>query len=155
MLQAIYILQAALNTWHRACYVPLFVATLDLENGYKATNHKTDCAKICYHARMRNLLLLPELAQKYGVTTINVAYEAKHADAEPTHRHPDTNKPYYTLPIALDVLIKNKVYLAYDDETDTIARPDYLIGVGNHWLQTLTDDHKNRRIDITQYTIRH
>jgi phosphoribulokinase len=104
---------------------------------------------------MRNLLLLPELARKYGVTTINVAYEAKHADAEPINRHPDTNKPYYTLPIALDVLIKNKVYLAYDDETDTIARPDYLIGVGNHWLQTLTDDHKNRRIDINQYTIRH
>lgn len=104
---------------------------------------------------MNSLLLLPELCRKYGVTTINVAYQPKHADAEPTQRHPETNKPYYTLPVCLDVLIKNKVWLAYDGETDTIARPDYLIGVGNHWLQTLTDDHKNRRIDIIQYTLEH
>lgn len=101
---------------------------------------------------MRKLLTLPELARKYGATTINVAYNPKHADAEPEHIAP-SGQPYYTLPISLDVLIKNKVWLAYDADTDTIDRPNYLIGVGNHWLNVLTDDHKNRRIDITEYTI--
>ena len=102
----------------------------------------------------RHLLLLPELAKKYDQRTINVAYTPKHADAEPVQRTLH-NTPYYTLPISLDVLIKNKVWLAYDDENDTIVRPAYLVGVGNHWLNTLTDDHKNRRIDITHYLIGH
>lgn len=102
---------------------------------------------------MRRLLALPELARKYGATTINVLYTPKHADAEPTQLAPNGNA-YYTLPICLDVLIKNKVWLAYDDEYDTIDRPAYLIGVGNHWLNTLTDDHRNRRIDITEYTLK-
>lgn len=99
-----------------------------------------------------SLLKIPELAKIYGATTINVAYKPKHADAQPTQTSPN-GLPYYTLPICLDVLIKNKVWLAYDADADTIARPQHLIGVGNHWLNTLTDDHKNRRIDITLYTI--
>lgn len=102
---------------------------------------------------MKRLLKLPELAKLYGATTINVAYHPKHADAKPINISPN-GIPYYTLPMSLDVIIRNKVWLAYDDETDTIARPSQLIGVGNHWLNTLTDDHKNRRIDITQYTIK-
>lgn len=101
---------------------------------------------------MKRLLKLPELAKLYGAKTINVAYTPKHADAEPINITAD-GIPYYTLPMSLDVIIRNKVWLAYDDETDTIARPQHLIGVGNHWLNTLTDDHKNRRIDITKYTI--
>ena len=100
----------------------------------------------------RRLLLLPELAKKYDQRTINVAYVPKHSDAEPTQRTLN-NMPYYTLPISLDVLIKNKVWLAYDDENDTIVRPNYLVGVGNHWLNSLTDDHKAKRIDITHYII--
>lgn len=102
---------------------------------------------------MKHLIKLPELAKLYDVKTINVAYEPKHADAEPTLVN-QKGIPFYTIPISLHVLIKNKVWLAYDDETDTIARPQHLIGVGNHWLNTMTDDHKNRRIDITNYLIK-
>lgn len=101
---------------------------------------------------MRYLLTLPELAKKYNQQTINVAYMPKHQDVA---INPVGNSGicYYTLPIALDVLIKNKVWLAYDTDNDTIVRPPHLVGVGNHWLNTLTDDHKNRRIDINQYTL--
>lgn len=101
----------------------------------------------------RILIALPELAKKYDIKTINVAYNPKHQDAEPQNINAETKISYYTLPICLDLLVKNKVWLSYDDETDTITRPDYLIGVGNHWLQTLTDDHKNRRIDIQNYLV--
>lgn len=101
---------------------------------------------------MRHLLKLPELARLYGATTINVAYEPKHADAKPMNIAPN-GIAYYTLPMSLDVIIRNKVWLAYDDEKDTIVRPTTIIGVGNHWLNTLTDDHRNKRIDITNYLI--
>lgn len=101
---------------------------------------------------MRKLLLIPELAQKYGITTINVAYNPKNNDAAPTQLSAN-GIPYYTLPVSLDVLIKNKVWLAYDTDNDTIVCPNHLIGVGNHWLNTLTGDHSNRRIDIKNYTL--
>lgn len=101
----------------------------------------------------RKLLQIPELAKKYNATTINVAYVPKHFDAEPNQTDPNTKLAYYTLPVCLDVLIKNKVWLAYDAEKDTIVTPKTLIGVGNHWLNTFRDDHKNRRIDVNHYTI--
>ena len=102
---------------------------------------------------MRTLIALPELAKKYDIKTINVGYNPKHADANPEYINPETKIPYYTIPISLDLLIKNKVYLAYEDEHDAIITPDILIGVGNYWLKTLNDDHKNRRIDIQNYLV--
>ena len=102
---------------------------------------------------MRKLLMIPELAKKYNITEMNVMYYPKHNDALPINKM--YNKlPYYKIPISLDVLIKNKVWIAYDDENDTIITPDYLIGVGNHWIQVLRDDHKNRRIDISEYLLK-
>lgn len=100
----------------------------------------------------QKLIALPELAKAYDISTINVAYTPKHADAKPT-LITQNNIPYYTLPICLDVLIKNKIWLAYDIDKDLITYPQNLIAVGNHWLQTLQDDNKYKRIDITQYLI--
>lgn len=101
---------------------------------------------------MRTLINLPKLAKAYNVNTINVAYEPRKDEPEPTQTS-QKNLPYYTLPINIELLVKNKVWLAYDDENNTIARPNYIIGVGNHWLNTVDDDHRNRRLDITQYLV--
>lgn len=100
----------------------------------------------------QKLIALPELAQTYNIQTINVAYNPKHADAKPTQTT-QNGVAYYTLPICLDVLIKNKIWLAYDITTKLITYPQTIIGVGNHWLTTLQDDNKNNRIDINQYLI--
>ena len=98
------------------------------------------------------LIALPELAKKYNIKTINVGYTPKHADAEPMTKT-NNGLAYYTLPMCLDVLIKNKIWLAYDFEKDLITYPQNIIGVGNHWLSTLQDDNKNKRIDINLYLI--
>lgn len=101
---------------------------------------------------MRTLIDLPKLAKAYNVNTINVAYTPHKNDPEPTQTS-QKNLAYYTLPINIDLLVKNKVWLAYDHENHTIARPNYIIGVGNHWLNTVGDDHRNGRLDITQYLV--
>jgi hypothetical protein len=38
-----------------------------------------------------------------------------------------------------------------DHQTDELSYSKRLIGVNNYWLTQLSDDHKNKRIDLTEY----
>jgi len=48
----------------------------------------------------RTLIALPELAKKYDIKAINIAYTPKHNDAEPLNINQETKIAYYTIPIS-------------------------------------------------------
>lgn len=87
----------------------------------------------------RKLCNINKLLQKYNVDTINVGYKTS-----------DGIK-YITIPPAIDLLMQLKVWIAYDTQTDELSFSKRLIGVNNYWLTQLSDDHKNKRIDLTEY----
>lgn len=88
----------------------------------------------------RKLCDIEKLTKKYNVKNINVAYIT-----------PEKYKNYITIPPALDLLIQLKVWIAYDAQTDQLMFSKRLIGVDNYWLTQLSDDHKNKRINLTEY----
>lgn len=113
------------------------------------TPHYCYCAEIWYYENMpqisnysptRKLCDIEKLLKTYNVENINVAYIT-----------PDDPKNFITIPPALDLLIQLKVWIAYDTKTDELSFAKRLIGVNNYWLTQLSDDHKNKRIDLTEY----
>lgn len=95
---------------------------------------------ISHYSPTRKLCDIEKLTKKYNIENINVAYVT-----------PDDPKNYITIPPALDLLIQLKVWIAYDAQTDELIFSKRLIGVDNYWLTQLSDDHKNKRIDLTEY----
>lgn len=87
----------------------------------------------------RKLCNISKLLKKYNVENINAGYKT-----------PDGIK-YITIPPELDLLIQLKIWIAYDTQTDELSFSKRLIGVNNYWLTQLSDDHKNKRIDLTEY----
>lgn len=88
----------------------------------------------------RKLLKIEELAKKYNVDRLNVLYQN------------DKHQPdFITIPLSIDLFIQLKVWIAYDPKTDELSYSKRLIGVNNYWLTQLSDDHKNKRIDLNDY----
>lgn len=92
------------------------------------------------YSKTRLLLNLPKLLNKYNQTTINIGFKS------------DRPNSYITIPIEFDLIVRLKAWISYDSATDQLSISQYLIGVDNHWISTLIDDHKNKRIDLNLYT---
>lgn len=85
----------------------------------------------------RKLLNLTKLMEHYGQTSINVRYYNATDETD-----------VVTLPLSHRLFIKFKAYIAYDSVNRIMYISPYLLGVNNHWLSTLKDDHANNRISL-------
>ena len=90
----------------------------------------------------RKLVNLIKLCEHYNQKTINIAYEYN-----PTAKKIE----YINTPLSVNIFIRMKCYIAYLPDENRLIISNNLIGVDNYWLQQLENDHKNNRIDLTEY----
>lgn len=88
----------------------------------------------------RKLVNIPAICDKYDVKQINVRY-----------KDPDNPDAYIAIPVKFDLIVRLKVWIAYDKGSRRLHTSNGIIGVNNYWLDTLAGDVANGRIDITQY----
>lgn len=94
------------------------------------------------YATNRKLVNLEKLCKHYNQKTINIAFDYNE----------DTKKiEYITSPLNVNIFIRMKCYIAYLTDENRLIISNNLIGVDNYWLQQLENDHKNNRIDLTEY----
>lgn len=93
-----------------------------------------------YDDNNRKLVNIPAICEKYNVKTINVRY-----------KDPDNPNAHISIPVKFDLIVRLKVWIAYDKTTQQLHTSNGIIGVDNFWLDTLAGDVANGRIDITQY----
>jgi len=88
----------------------------------------------------RKLLNLPKLFKHYKVKNIKYRYED------------DTGKEkFLTVPISYRLFVKLTIWIAYETKFDEMYISENIRGGENHWISTLIDDHKNKRIDLNDY----
>lgn len=93
------------------------------------------------YPRTRKLIDIPKLLAKYNVQNIHITYPH------------DDKLQSLEIPIHIELLIMLKCYISIDVETDEIYVARNLRGGANYWLTQILDDHKNKRIDLREYTI--
>lgn len=85
----------------------------------------------------RRLLNLKQLCSHYGIQELFI--------------NQSDDDDLVAIPPKKDVYIPLKCYIAYDYATGQIYISQRLITPKNHWLNTLKDDLKNKRIDYNDY----
>ena len=106
-------------------------------------NKKTDTiAHMTTFKPARELVNIEKIAKKYKVETITINYKDKDSA---------NGMGYIDIPIKIDLIVRLKAWISYDLKTDTLVYSHYIIGGKNYWITQLQQDHKNKRIDISQY----
>jgi len=90
----------------------------------------------------RKLLDIEKLADHYKVTGIEVAYKNR-----------EDPRAHIVIPPKIDLFLLLHVWISYDTDIDRLTfAPCLRNGSTNYWLTQLLDDHKNKRIDLADFT---
>ena len=96
---------------------------------------------------MSELLNILKLCENYHADGIKYGWLGRKTTTQKEKELLTITVPYPDI----DWCVRTKTYISYDEQSDQIYLSENLKLGMNHWISTLLDDHKNKRIDIKQY----